>query len=69
MKQCVVQLLILDNELGYVYTCAKKKKFKYINQDIVYFDGQMDGIQDTSSIMCWENMISLMLLVTAILVL
>lgn len=68
LKQCVVQLLILDNELGYVYTCAKKRKFKYINKDIVYFDGQMDGIQDTSSIMAWENMISFMTLVTMLLV-
>ena len=65
LKQCVVQLLILDNELGYVWTCLKKGKPGYINKDIVYFDGQMDGIQDTGSIMTWCNLVSLMLLTCA----
>lgn len=66
LKQCVVQLLILDNELGYVWTCLKKKKPSYINKDVVYFDGQMDGIQDTGSIMTWCNLVSLMLLICAV---
>lgn len=69
MKQCVVQLLILDNELGYVCNCIKKGKPSLINKDVVYFDGQMDGIQDTSSIMTWCNLISFMLLVLGILLL
>ena len=67
MKQCVVQLLILDNELGYVWTCLKKRKPSYINKDVVYFDGQMDGIQDTGSIMTWCNTLSLLLLTIAVL--
>lgn len=66
LKQCVVQLLILDNELGYVWTCLKKRKPSYINKDVVYFDGQMDGIQDTSSIMTWCNLLSLLLFIVAI---
>lgn len=69
LKQCVVQLLILDNELGYVCNCIKKGNPRLINKDIVYFDGQMDGIQDTSSIMTWCNLISFMLLVLGILLL
>lgn len=66
LKQCVVQLLILDNELGYAWTCLRKRKPGYINKDIVYFDGQMDGIQDTGSIMAWCNFISLLLLVCSV---
>ena len=66
LKQCVVQLLILDNEMGYVWKCLQKGKLSYVNKDIVYFDGQMDGIQDTSSIMTWCNLISLLLLVGAV---
>lgn len=69
LKQCVVQLLILDNELGYVFNCLKKGKPSLINKDIVYFDGQMDGIQDTSSIMTWCNLISCMLLIMGVLLL
>ncbi len=69
LKQCVVQLLILDNELGYVWMCLKKGKPSYINKDVVYFDGQMDGIQDTSSIMTWCNLLSLSMLVISVLVL
>lgn len=65
LKQCVVQLLILDNELGYVWTCLKKGRPDYINKDVVYFDGQMDGIQDTSAIMTWCNLASLILLAGA----
>lgn len=67
LKQCVVQLLILDNELGYVWRCIVKKKFRYINKDVVYFDGQMNGIQDTSSIVTWCNLVSLSLLISAVL--
>lgn len=66
-KQCVVQILILDNELGYVWKCIQKGKPNYIDKDVVYFDGQMDGIQDTSSIMTWCNLISLLLLVGTVL--
>ncbi len=69
LKQCVVQLLILDNELGYVFNCIRKGKPSLINKDVVYFDGQMDGIQDTSSIMTWCNLVSFMALVMGILVL
>lgn len=69
LKQCVVQLLILDNEIGYVFNCIKKKKPSLINKDVVYFDGQMDGIQDTSSIMTWCNLVSYMILIMGILLL
>lgn len=67
LKQCVVQLLILDNELGYMWTCIKKGRPSYISRDLVYFDGQMDGIQDTSSIMAWCNLTSLSALVCGVL--
>ncbi len=67
LKQCVVQILILDNEMGYVCKCIQKGKSSYINKDIVYFDGQMNGIQDTSSIMTWCNLLSFLLLVGAVL--
>lgn len=69
LKQCVVQLLILDNEFGYVFNCIKKGKPSLINKDVVYFDGQMDGIQDTSSIMTWCNLVSFMFLIMGILIL
>lgn len=69
LKQCVVQLLILDNELGYVFNCLRKGKPSLINKDVVYFDGQMDGIQDTSSIMTWCNLVSFMFLIMGILLL
>lgn len=58
LKQCVVQLLIMDNELGYVFKCLKKGKLSYINKDVVYFDGQMDGILDNGAITTWSNAIS-----------
>lgn len=66
LKQCVVQILILDNEMGYVWKCIQKGKPDYINKDVVYFDGQMDGIQDTSSIMTWCNLLSFLLLIASV---
>ncbi len=59
VKQVIVQVLILVNEMGYIWTCIRKRKFNLINQDLVYFDGQMDGIQDTSAIILWSNLINL----------
>lgn len=67
LKQCVVQILILDNEMGYVCKCIQKGKPSLINKDVVYFDGQMDGIQDTSSIMTWCNLLSFILLISSVL--
>ncbi len=62
LHQCVIQLLILDNELGFVWRCLRKKKPKYILKDVVYFDGQMDGLLDNGAISVWENLVSLALL-------
>lgn len=67
LKQCVVQILILDNELGYVWRCIRKGRPGYINKDIVYFDGQMDGILDTSSIMVWCNLLTTALMICGVL--
>ena len=68
LKQCVVQLLILDNELGYVVKCIQKRKPSLINKDIVYFDGQMDGILDTGAIITWSNLLSLIILVLSLII-
>lgn len=58
LKQFCVQLLILDNEAGYVFRCIHEKAFSLIGKDVVYFDGQMDGILDNGAIGVWEQTIS-----------
>lgn len=62
LHQFVVQLLILDNEFGYVCKCIKKRKPSYIFNDVVYFDGQLDGLLDNGAIAVWSNLVSLLLL-------
>lgn len=67
VRQVFIQLLIQINEFGYVFTCLMHGKPSFVNQDVVYFDGQMDGIQETSSILVWSNLISLTMLLIFIL--
>lgn len=62
LHQFVVQLLIMDNELGYVFKCLEKGRPDYICKDVVYFDGQMDGLLDNGAIAVWCNLVSCMLL-------
>lgn len=66
LHQMVVQLLILDNELGYVFKCLEKRKPSYIFKDVVYFDGQLDGLLDNGAIAVWCNLASLILLFTCL---
>lgn len=67
LQQFVVQLLILTNELGFVWKCLKMKKPSYINKDIVYFNGQMEGILHNSMITTWSNLVSIMCLLAVVL--
>ena len=62
LHQFVVQLLILDNELGYVVKCLQKGKPSYIANDVVYFDGQLDGFLDNGAIAVWCNLVSFIML-------
>ncbi len=62
LHQLVVQLLILDNELGYVVRCIQKRKFSYLLEDVVYFDGQLDGLLDNGAIGVWSHFLSLIVL-------
>lgn len=67
--QMVVQLLILTNELGFVCKCLTKRKPSYINKDIVYFDGQMEGILHNGTITVWSNVTSILCLIAAMILL
>lgn len=69
LHQFVVQLLELDNELGYVWTCLKKGRPSYINENIVYFDGQMDGVLDNGAIFTWCELVSFAALYAALMLL
>lgn len=66
LRQAVVQLLIFDNELGYVVRCICKGKPSYLFKNMVYFDGQMDGILENGSVKVWCDFVSYMLLFIAL---
>ena len=66
LHQFVVQLLILDNQLGYAAKCLTQGKPSYIFKDVVYFDGQMDGLLDNGAISTWCNWVSLTVLFAAL---
>lgn len=62
LQQVVVQLLILDNELGYVFRCIQKRKPSYLTKNMVYFEGQLYGILDNGAIAVWCNLVSFIFL-------
>lgn len=51
LQQCVVQLLILDNEFGFAFRCLQRKEFAFLAKQLVYFDGQATGIQERGSLL------------------
>ncbi|MEE1086815.1 MAG: glycosyltransferase [Schaedlerella sp.] len=67
LHQFVVQLLILTNEAGFFWKCMRKGKPSYINKDIVYFQGQMEGILHNGMITTWSNITSIFCLIAAVL--
>lgn len=56
-QQFVVQLLIVVNELGYVYNCVRHGKFRYIRKQIVYFDNQLKGLMTNGHVTFWRFLI------------
>lgn len=54
IKQIVVQFLLLTNELGYIYGCIRKGKYRLLNKQLIYFKPQIDGI-------CYQNFLSAMI--------
>lgn len=66
LKQAVVQLLIFDNELGYVTRCILKRKPADLFKNMVYFDGQMDGMLENGSIKVWSDFVSFAVLFSAL---
>lgn len=50
LQQCVIQLLIIDNELGFVWRCLQRREPRLIGCQLVYFDGQATGIQERGSL-------------------
>lgn len=61
LQQCVIQLLILDNELGFAWRCARRRKLRFLGLQLVYFDGQAVGIQERGSLCVMARAFSLAL--------
>lgn len=58
LQQCVVQTLIIVNELGYVINCLKHGKPEYINRQIIYFENQLKGTMTNGHATFWRFVIS-----------
>lgn len=68
-QQFAVQLMMLTNEAGYLFCSLHRKHPQFWFRQIVYFDGQMDGIQHNGAINMWSLIISvLMALIATILI-
>lgn len=64
-QQFAVQLMMLTNEAGYLFRCLRRRHINFWFKQIVYFDGQMDGIQHNGAISMWSLLISVLLVFMA----
>lgn len=62
-RQCVVQTLIIWNELGYICNCIRHKKLNYINKQIIYFDNQLKGNTTNGHVTFWRFIIGYVLII------
>ncbi len=56
LRQCVVQLLIITNEIGYVRNCLIHGRPGYIHRQIVYFDNQIKGNVTNGHVTLWRTL-------------
>lgn len=67
LQQVVIQLLILDNELGFLCRCLERRRFDFMGQQLIYFDGQAFGIVDRGSLLTLAHLGSAVLLAVLLL--
>lgn len=65
LQQMTVQIMILTNEAGYMFRCLRRKHMGFWFRQMVYFDGQMDGIQHNGAIAMWSLLSGVALLSVA----
>ena len=61
-QQVVVQLLIVDNELGFLLRCLCRKKLGFMTKQLIYFEGQSFGIADRGSMLSIAHLISMLVM-------
>ncbi|WP_346680806.1 glycosyltransferase family 2 protein [Enorma massiliensis] len=59
LQQVVIQLLILDNELGFLYQCMRHHQYSYANKQLIYFEGQAFGITERGSLLSIAHLVSI----------
>ena len=60
-RQCVVQTLIIWNELGYLANCLRHRKPSCFNRQIIYFENQLKGTMTNGHITFWRFLICYLL--------
>ena len=66
LQQMAVQVMMLTNEIGYIFRCLRRNKPGFLFRQMVYFDGQMKGIQHNGAINMWSLLTGVAMLVIAI---
>lgn len=65
-QQCVVQTIIIVNELGYVVNCLKHRKLRYIDKQIIYFENQLKGTMTNGHATFWRFTMSYIIVLGSI---
>ncbi len=58
LQQVVIQLLIVDNELGFLNRCLRHRRFDFMGKQLVYFEGQAYGILERGGLLSLAHIAS-----------
>ena len=69
LQQIVTQLLLINNEAGFIWGCLKRRRPKYLFRQLIYLDGQAYGTADRGALLSMAHAISLLTFVLVVLAL
>lgn len=69
LQQAVIQLLIIDNELGFLHRCLRHRRLDFMGKQLVYFEGQAYGILERGGLLSLAHLASFACVVLLFLIL
>lgn len=69
LQQVVTQLLLINNEAGFIWGCLKRRRPKFLFRQLIYLDGQAYGTAERSSLLSLAHAVSLLMFALVVLAL
>lgn len=68
-QQVVIQLLIADNEIGFLNRCLRRRRFGFMTKQLIYFEGQSFGISERGAMLALAHLVSMLTVLVLLIVL